>query len=112
MADIQIRTGALRDFAGAPLDIDVESITQLPATAASGRSHPQMVEGTAFHQAHTQAAEQIVKQFQVIRQGNYGYRTGANQIGDKYVTTEHDVVHAQQAVPPFTSAPTDQTLQA
>ncbi|GAB3413883.1 hypothetical protein [Flindersiella endophytica] len=117
-ADIQIRTGALRDFAGASqLDIDVESIAQLPAEAGQGRSHPMMQEGTAFHQAHKQAAEVVVAQFEAIRQGHYGYRDGANRIGDTYVTNQHDVVQTQRAVDPFTTAPTtvpvdDRTLQA
>lgn len=116
-ADIQIRTGALRDFAGASqLDIDVESIAQLPDQAGQGRSHPLMQEGTAFHQAHKQSAEVVVRQFEAIRQGHYGYRDGANRIGDKYVTNQHEVVQTQRTVDPFTtapaSAPNDQTLQA
>lgn len=116
-ADIQVRTGALRDFAGdSQLDIDVESIAELPAEAAKGRSHPLMQEGTAFHQAHKQAAEAVVRQFEAIRQGNYGYRDGANRIGDTYVTNQHEVVQAQRAVDAFStasaSAATDQTLQA
>jgi hypothetical protein len=116
-ADIQVRTGALRDFAGdSQLDIDVESIAQLPAEAAKGRSHQMMQEGTAFHQAHKQAAEVVVRQFEAIRKGQYGYRDGANRIGDTYVTNQHEVVQAQQAVDRFSanpaSASTDQTLQA
>jgi hypothetical protein len=110
MADIQVRTGALRDFAGASqVDIDVESITQLPQQAGQGKSHPLMQEGTAFHQAHTQVAELIVRQFQTIRQGNYGYRDGANRIGDTYVTTDYEVTDTQRSVTPFDSAPADQT---
>lgn len=113
MADIHVRTGALREFAGASeVDIDVESIVQLPVEAGKGRSHALMTEGLAFHKVHSQAATLVVRQFEAIRQGNYGYRTGANQIGDKYVTTEHDVVRTQQAVDPFAAASNEQTLQA
>jgi hypothetical protein len=100
LADIHLRTGALRDFAGNnQLDIDVESIRQLPAVAGQGKSL--MEEGTAFHGANTKAGEAIVTQFENIRRLQYGIRDRAEQARTIYVTGEHKITQRQQSVEPF-----------
>lgn len=104
LPDIQLRTGALADFAGNnQLDIDVESIRQLPAVAGQGKSL--MQEGTDFHTAHKQAGDAVVAQFEAIQRGQYGIRERAEASREIYVTGEARSTQAQLSVEPFTTAP-------
>ena len=98
-ADIAIRTTGLRDFAGdSNVDLDVASVG-----AGSGTGSSQMDEGTAFFAANQQALATMTEHLTTMQLGQYGLRTGANQMADTFVSTENAVAAAQRSVTPYTS---------
>lgn len=97
-ADIDVRTAGLHEFAGnGSVDLDHSSLKGMAGAATQGNS--MMTEGAAFFQAQRSSIQLALQHFDRIKQGMYGYRTGAENIANTYTATEEQVDQTVAWVP-------------